>query len=173
MLIKAFVITGQEECPDLINDNFDTQTQTRAFSVAQSNMQIEAFIEQLPEISQVIIQIHDCTNLSYSEMVQILKESEDTIKCLVYHGEKVLQWFLTYESGMQRAIKQPKGQKENIPVFAEMAVRIERLPKPYRTILRLHYLEGQSYSEMAKLLGKPKGTVKSLVNRGKKILLEG
>src|SRR5450631_2100128 len=154
MLIKAFVITGQEECPDLINDNFETQTQIRAFSVTQSNMRIEAFIGQLPEISQVILQIHDCNNLGCSEIVQILKESEDTIKCLVYHSEKVLQWFLIYESGVQGAIKQPKGQKENIPVFAEMAARIETLPRPYRTILRLHYLEGQSYSEMAQLLGK-------------------
>lgn len=172
MLTKTFAIAKREECPEVASDDLNAQMPDCSLYEVRSNMQIEDAIRKLPEMYQMVIRLHDFEKLSYSKMVQLLGKSEGTIKCLVHRGRKLLQWFLECEAEMQGSIKQPEGQRDHIRVFAEMAVRIEKLPKPYRTILRLHYLEGRSYSEMAQLLGRPKGTVKSLVNRGKKILFE-
>src|SRR5437879_5102286 len=47
---------------------------------------------------------------------------------------------------------------------------IRNLPEPYRTAVRLHYLENISYPDIARQLNLPIGTVKSHVSRGVKIL---
>lgn len=133
---------------------------------------IQDSIAKLPEIYQVVLRLHDFENLSYSEMVQILEKPEGTIKCLVHRGRKLLKWFLECDGRTQTAIQRSDTQEDPIQIFTEIAGRIDRLPRPYRVILRLHYIEGQSYSEMSQILGKPKGTIKSLVSRGKKILFE-
>jgi len=47
---------------------------------------------------------------------------------------------------------------------------IATLQKPYQRVLHLHYIEKRSYASIAKDLSMPEGTVKSLVNRGIKML---
>jgi RNA polymerase sigma-70 factor, ECF subfamily len=49
---------------------------------------------------------------------------------------------------------------------------ISRLPIKYREILVLRFLEGKSYDEIMDIIRKPKGTVATLINRGKNILKE-
>jgi len=50
---------------------------------------------------------------------------------------------------------------------------IRQLPIKYREALILRFLEEKTYDEMVDILKKPKGTVASLVNRGRKMLLDG
>ncbi len=45
---------------------------------------------------------------------------------------------------------------------------LNRLPKNYRDVLVLRYLEDQSYEEISDIIKKPIGTVGTLVNRAKK-----
>ncbi len=47
---------------------------------------------------------------------------------------------------------------------------INRLPQKYREILVLRFLEEKEYVEIMDIMQLPKGTVASLINRGKKIL---
>ncbi len=47
---------------------------------------------------------------------------------------------------------------------------INELPYKYREVLILRFLEEREYSEIMDILQLPKGTVASLINRGKKIL---
>lgn len=54
--------------------------------------------------------------------------------------------------------------------FAEVRRGLERLAEKYRTVLVLRYFEHLEYSDMARVLGKRVGTVKSLVHRGLKRL---
>ncbi len=49
---------------------------------------------------------------------------------------------------------------------------IDRLPSKYREILVLRFLEEKNYEEIMDILKKPKGTVASLIRRGRKILEE-
>ena len=45
---------------------------------------------------------------------------------------------------------------------------LERLPKPYREVLLLKYLEDMSYEEISDILKIPEGTVAIRINRAKK-----
>lgn len=49
---------------------------------------------------------------------------------------------------------------------------IEKLPLKYREILYLRFLEEKEYEEIMDILRKPKGTVATLIARGKKMLVE-
>ena len=45
-----------------------------------------------------------------------------------------------------------------------------RLPEKYRTVIHLFYHEDYAVEEIAGILRRPAGTVKSQLNRGKKLL---
>lgn len=49
---------------------------------------------------------------------------------------------------------------------------IESLPDKYMEVMTLKFLEEKSYEEIMDIIKKPKGTVASLINRGKKIVKE-
>ncbi len=55
----------------------------------------------------------------------------------------------------------------------ELAVEIQgilaRLPRKYRDVLILKYLEEKDYKEISNILKKPMGTVATLINRAKKM----
>jgi RNA polymerase sigma-70 factor (ECF subfamily) len=46
------------------------------------------------------------------------------------------------------------------------AARLATLPTPYRTAVILRHVDGLSYPEVARTLGRPEGTVKAQVHRG-------
>lgn len=46
------------------------------------------------------------------------------------------------------------------------AARLVALPVPYRTAVILRHVDGLSYPEVARTLGRPEGTVKAQVHRG-------
>ena len=60
-------------------------------------------------------------------------------------------------------------QKINNEVLLES---IGELDDKYRTVIMLNYLEGKSYQEISEILKKPIGTVGTLLNRAKKILIK-
>lgn len=49
---------------------------------------------------------------------------------------------------------------------------IVAMPEKYREVLILRFIEEKSYEEIMDIVQLPKGTIASLVNRGRKILLE-
>ena len=49
---------------------------------------------------------------------------------------------------------------------------IQALPDKYRTVIYLHYYEGYSVKELAKLLHRPESTIKTWLNRGRESLRE-
>ncbi len=54
--------------------------------------------------------------------------------------------------------------------FARLHDAVRRLPERYQTVLALRYFEGLAYDEVADVLEKRVGTVKSLIHRGLKRL---
>ncbi len=54
----------------------------------------------------------------------------------------------------------------------EVEAILNSLPLKYREVMVLKFLEEKSYEEMMDIVKKPKGTVASLLNRGKTIFLE-
>jgi RNA polymerase sigma-70 factor (ECF subfamily) len=69
-----------------------------------------------------------------------------------------------------------EGQVDSGPLRLEVQDALERLPETERTLLVLKYYEGHDYAEMARILGKPAGTIASGLNRARLMLrqvLEG
>lgn len=56
--------------------------------------------------------------------------------------------------------------------LAKITAHIESLPLIYREVLVLKFLEEKTYEEIMDIVEKPKGTIASLINRGRKLLLE-
>lgn len=56
--------------------------------------------------------------------------------------------------------------------LARITAHIETLPLIYREVLVLKFLEEKTYEEIMDIIEKPKGTIASLINRGRKLLLE-
>jgi RNA polymerase sigma-70 factor (ECF subfamily) len=74
-----------------------------------------------------------------------------------------------------------RGESGKIDLEREVELRdcrdkiekiIKKLPLKYRDALVLRFLEEKSYEEMMDILKKPKGSVATLVNRGKKLLVK-
>ena len=56
------------------------------------------------------------------------------------------------------------------PEDSRLFEAVMRLPEKYRTVIHLFYYEGYAVEEIANILRHPKGTVKSQLNRGRKLL---
>ena len=54
--------------------------------------------------------------------------------------------------------------------YREVYSAVLSLPGKYRAVIHLHYFEGLSVAEMAKMLQVPEGTVKSQLSRGRALL---
>ena len=53
-----------------------------------------------------------------------------------------------------------------------LAAALQRLPIDYQVALELHYFESLPLAEIAEVLGRPLGTIKSLLSRGREMLRE-
>ena len=53
-----------------------------------------------------------------------------------------------------------------------VATALQKLPIDYQVALELHYFEGMPLAEIAEVLGRPVGTIKSLLARGREMLRE-
>ena len=60
----------------------------------------------------------------------------------------------------------PEAVREKQRRYAMVHQALARVPEPYQTVLTLRYFEGLGHEEIAEVLGKRLGTVKSLVHRG-------
>ena len=56
--------------------------------------------------------------------------------------------------------------------LARINIAVRSLPETYREALILRFLEEKSYEEIMDILHLPKGTVATLISRGKKLLHE-
>lgn len=56
--------------------------------------------------------------------------------------------------------------------YEKITAIIQTLPEKYREVLVLRFLEEKNYEEIMDIVEKPKGTVASLVNRGRKLLMD-
>ena len=67
-------------------------------------------------------------------------------------------------------IELEEERTEKMRSFSRLHELLDVLPEKYRTVLVLRYFEGLTYEEVAQVLRKRIGTVKSLVHRGLKCL---
>ncbi|MBR3473575.1 MAG: RNA polymerase sigma factor [Oscillospiraceae bacterium] len=72
----------------------------------------------------------------------------------------------------RRELPLEEASMEAAPQEKDRGVRtaVLALPEKYRTVIYLHYFEGYSVTELAKLLHRPEGTVKTWLRRGRDAL---
>ncbi len=83
-------------------------------------------------------------------------------------GENDSRWreeFGRLRFAQQQAIS-AEDAEEKTRQFARLHEALSRLPERYQTVLALRFFEGLSYEEVADVVGKRLGTVKSLIHRG-------
>lgn len=66
--------------------------------------------------------------------------------------------------------QQPESRAEQSEQARELAAHVAELPPRYRVAVSLHYIAGLGYDEVATILGRPVGTVKSDAHRGLRLL---
>jgi len=74
----------------------------------------------------------------------------------------------SFEEELLQAETELKKQKD----FLVMHQSISRLPVKYQQVITLRFFEKKREKEIAQIMGKPEGTVKSLLHRGLKKLKE-
>lgn len=50
--------------------------------------------------------------------------------------------------------------------FIQIQLKLKLLPNKYQEVIALRYFEGKSIKEIAQIINKPDGTIKSLISRG-------
>ena len=72
-------------------------------------------------------------------------------------------WLLEIEDESE---EQPEAALEGAERLRELTSLVSALPEPYREVINFYYFEDLNYREIAELLNRPIGTVKSYVSRG-------
>lgn len=77
---------------------------------------------------------------------------------------------LNMHSQLATARHLPEDEVQNLELQNYIYQQIEDLPKIYRTIIILRYLEEFSLKEISEILNIPLGTVKTRIHRGREVL---
>ncbi len=143
--------------------NTSTQINTNEDIVTQSP-DIIFLISTLPEPYRKPLHMHIIEKKTYQEIANCMCLPIGTVKSHVSRGKKLLQKRTDTQDVAGQKLKKDSGE-----VFLSIE-HVNQIPQPYRTVLRLHYVEKKTYAAIASGLQMPIGTVKSYINRGKKFL---
>ena len=88
-------------------------------------------------------------------------------KKLKYNSSKAV--FSTKEE-KEKFLNSIPDQETDVDAYLDLHAAILSLPKKHRLVLVLYYFREFSYSEIARMLDIPEGTVKSRLNTAKKLL---
>lgn len=130
---------------------------------AYERTEIETPIDILPEPYRTEVQLHCVNKRTFQQIAHALSLPIGTVKSHISRGRKMLRKARNIEPALQKASEQRAD-------IAELVARVEMLHEPYRTPVQLHYVQQHTYQQIASDLNLPKGTVKSYISRGLKIL---
>lgn len=124
-------------------------------------------IARLQPPYQRLVHLHYIDRQSYAKIAKQLQLPLGTVKSYISRALKRLQASHPSDSSTGwRSKSAGEYHMEGGGLDLLMAI----LPEPYCTVIRLHYQEKLSYTEIAQQLQLPEGTVKSQIHRGKKWL---
>ena len=145
------------------DDNSEIQLEDKV-APSETFLEIQTNINNLPEPYQTAMRLHYLESYNYPDLVKLLHLPMGTIKSHISRGKKMLQE-LPKEPN---SIYQTQSHMEQIQTL--LTTCGDKLREPYKTAMRLHYLNKYSYPEIARQLQQPVGTIKSYISRGAKML---
>lgn len=86
------------------------------------------------------------------------------------YRKKVKEPVKVHFDEIEEYVPVPVVQEEEQTFNESLQRSIEQLPENFRSIIHLFYVEGQSYKEMADVLGIPVGTVMSRLYKARQLL---
>ena len=108
--------------------------------------------------------------IARNHTIDVIRKSNSRPQLMFPKDDEVFEWLSLGAEGRNKI-----GLEREIEL-RDCRDRIEKvimeLPLKYRDALVLRFLEDKSYEEMMDILKKPKGSVATLVNRGKKLLIK-
>jgi RNA polymerase sigma factor (sigma-70 family) len=130
---------------------------------AREGVGMEAPIDQLREPYRTAVRLHYAERHTYPQVANELHLPLGTAKSYISRGMKMLRRLREMGPGLHEAPEQETD-------IAGIVARVETLHEPYRTPVKLHYVQKRTYPQIARQLNLPKGTVKSYISRGMKML---
>ena len=124
---------------------------------------MEAYIDKLREPYRRAVRLHCVEGHTYPQVADELNLPLGTAKSYISRGMKMLRRLREMGPGLHEAPEQETD-------IAGIVARVETLHEPYRTPVKLHYVQKRTYPQIARQLNLPKGTVKSYISRGMKML---
>ncbi len=118
-------------------------------------------IAQLPDPYRTVVAFHGAHHMSYSEVATTLHKSVGTVKSQYYRGKNKLQ------SLDSRTTLQNSSDQDLDETVSTCLTHIHLLDDHLQEVIKLHYIQRLSYSEIAKKLGRPEGTIKAWISRAK------
>lgn len=102
--------------------------------------------------------------ITHNAVIDAIRRKQSRPQTVYFEAEDIMKLFPS-EEDLGAHIE----AKEAVEILRRS---IEELPYKYREAMVLRFLEEKSYEEMMDILQKPKGTVATLVARGRKILVD-
>lgn len=156
---KAPAVQRHEPSPDDRNEPLALEQR----KVALQGAGIEAYIDNLREPYRTVVRLHYVKKHTYPQIADELNLPTGTVKSQFSRGMKMLRKLRE----MGPALHEESEQGTDI---AEIVARVGTLDEPYRTPVELHYVKKRTCQQIAGQLNLPKGTVKSQISRGMKML---
>ena len=78
---------------------------------------------------------------------------------------------LLYDNELDKVLNDLPNN-ETLALYQELHDAVDDLPDRYRTVVSMYYWQGKSYSEIARQMGTPVGSIKGWMSRAKKQLKE-
>jgi DNA-directed RNA polymerase specialized sigma24 family protein len=153
-------IQTEDTADGLTEDNTDED-------IATQSPDTVLWISTLCEPYKTSLHMRVIEKKTYQEIANCMRLPIGTVKSHVSRGKQILRKKMdTDEVDGQKV----KSNSEELLPSIERALAQKQIPQQYRTVFHLHYIEKQTYAEIALNLQVPIGTVKSYINRGKKFL---
>ena len=109
--------------------------------------------------------------IASNEVISFYRKNSQTVSSLEDMQEK-FGFDLAGEGNSATNLLEGELTKEQQDQFLLVKQCLERLPEHYKEVLSLRYFEKLSIIEVAQILDKPEGTIKSLLSRGADLLRE-
>lgn len=176
-LAESWRVPEQKDMKDNVSWQITTEEDSAKASLLKNdfqeidtNSELADSIRQLPEPYQAVVLLHVLKRWTYSQIANYLKLSKGTIKSQISRGMKMLH----QQKEQKKETNLPKIWYEASAHYRgdsnALMAHVDNLPEPYQTAIRLHYVKKLTYPQIMEQLGLPKGTIKSQVSRGMKML---
>lgn len=144
-------------------------------------MLVTAQTDTMYRISMSMLKNEDDARDAVHEAILIAYQNRNKLKQERYFGTWLIRILINQNNKMLKARKRVEAIGDRLPditsrdnpyISVEIGEAIDSLPEKIRLTVILYYVEDYSVKEIKEVLQIPEGTVKSRLNKGRRLLKE-